>query len=86
MLYLSCYFLLKHTCDGRCQGFSDCPFAYDNNIGRLSMVKFAIKSYFDNRRMRKFLNSDAVKNDPELNKLMEDFAKEEGWELKKEKR
>ena len=83
MITLNCYSLIKHTCDGRCQGASDCVFK-DPKVGRFAVVRFAIKDYFENRRINKFLNSDAVKNDPELNKLMEDFAREEGWKLKKE--
>jgi len=47
----SCYSLLRHSCDGRCQGCSDCPFAEafheDSPVGSVSrfrMLKFEISS------------------------------------------
>jgi len=33
----NCYNEITHTCDGRCQGASDCPLAYDINVSRDEM-------------------------------------------------
>jgi len=33
----TCYDQNTHTCDGRCQGASDCPMAHDMNVNKEEM-------------------------------------------------
>ena len=47
-----CYNENTHTCDGRCQGVSDCPLAQDINVSKEDMKLYIEdliihKEYFD---------------------------------------
>jgi len=62
MIHLDCYSLIKNTCDGGCQGCSDCPIAKpfhdetaSKEITRKMMIKFAIKDIKDDLKVKWFL-------------------------------
>jgi len=56
-----CYNENTHTCDGRCQGASDCPLAHDN-VNRDEM-----KLYIEN----------AINQKEELDKIINELHKDE---------
>ena len=38
-----CYNENTHTCDGRCQGVSDCPLAQDINVSKEDMKLYILR-------------------------------------------
>jgi len=58
----NCYNENTHTCDGRCQGASDCPLAHDINVSGDEM-----KLYIEN----------AINQKEKLDKVIEELHKDE---------
>jgi hypothetical protein len=78
MIFLSCYKLLSNSCDARCQGCSDCPFAeaYHNDklqssVKRLDIIKYAIVSFWRSWQWHRLMK----KHSPELEKLLTKIIK-----------
>jgi len=59
-----CYNENIHTCDGRCQGATDCPLAYDINVSRNEM-----KLYIEN----------AINQKEEWDKFIEELHHDEEY-------
>jgi len=58
----TCYNEITHTCDGRCQGASDCPMVHDMNINKEEM-----KLYIE----------DAIERKKEWDKFTEELHQDE---------
>ena len=57
----NCYSLLRHACDGRCQGCCDCPFAEAYHMGapcgtvsRWHMLKYVVRMRYDSWRWHRW--------------------------------
>ena len=52
---LDCYDEETHTCDGRCQGCTDCPMAHDIQVSKRIMKQYIKKSIEQKKEWDKFI-------------------------------
>jgi len=68
-----CYNKITHTCDGRCQGASDCPLAHDVNVSRDEMKLYIENVINQKEELDKIINE--LHKDEEFIKSIEEIRK-----------
>ena len=68
-----CYNEITHTCDGRCQGASDCPLAHDVNVSRDEMKLYIENVINQKEELDKIINE--LHKDEEFIKSIEEIRK-----------